>query len=161
MHFFQQLVSCAQRSLDRARVYQKKHADKRRRELTFNVGDRVMLSTTHLETTLPSAFRRRYVGPFAVTQRISDVAYRLELPPNMRIHNVFHVSLLKPYHGSPDRFASVREPVPPADDDDDAIDSFLPVPEVDKILARRERVVPNGGVAVEVLVHWRDTPDKR
>ena len=44
MHFFQQLVSCAQRSLDRARVYQKKHADKRRRELTFNVGDRVMLS---------------------------------------------------------------------------------------------------------------------
>ena len=158
VHLFQQLVSCAQRSLDRARAYQKKHADKRRRELAFNVGDRVMLSTTHLETTLPSAFRRRYVGPFAVTQRISDVACRLELPPNMRIHNVFHVSLLKPYHELPDRFASVREPVPPADDDDDAIDSVIPVPEVDKILARRERVVPNGGVAVEFLVHWRDTP---
>ena len=62
MHFFQQLVSYAQGSLDRARAYQKKHADKRRRELTFNVGDRVMLSTTHPETTLPSAFRRRYVG---------------------------------------------------------------------------------------------------
>ena len=84
-----------------------------------------MLSTTHPETTLPSAFRRRYVGPFAVTQQISDVAYRLELPPNMRIHNVFHVSLLKPYHESPDRFASVRELVPPTDDDDDAIDSVI------------------------------------
>ena len=56
VHLFQQLVSCAQRSLDRARAYQKKHADKRRRELAFNVGDRVMLSTTHLETTLPVRF---------------------------------------------------------------------------------------------------------
>ena len=143
--------------MDRARAYQKKHADKRRRELTFNVGDHVMLSTTHLETTLPSALRRRYVGPFVVAQRISDVAYRLELPPNMRIHNVFYVSLLKPHHASPDRFASVREPVPTVDDDDDE-NSVILSPEVDKILARRERVVPNGGVAVEFLVHWRDTP---
>ena len=75
----------------------------------------------------------------------------------MRIHNVFHVSLLKPYHESPDRFASVRELVPPTDDDDDAIDSVISVPEVDKILARRERVVPNGGIAVEFLVYWGDT----
>jgi len=150
-HFFQQLIQCAQRSLDRARAYQKKHADQNRRELTFNVGDRVLLSTAHLEVSMPRAFRKRYVGPFAVTQRISDVAYRLELPPHMRIHNVFHVSLLRAYHDSPDRFMSVRD-IATSDDEEEVI---IPQPEVEKILARRERVVPNGGVAVEFLVRWR------
>ena len=151
-HFFQQLVHYAQRSMDRARAYQKKHADQHRRELTFNVGDRVLLSTAHLEMSMPRAFRRRFIGPFAVTQRISDVAYRLELPPHMRIHNVFHVSLLRPYYESPSRFMSVRD-IATSDDEEEVTVSQ---PEVEKILARRERVVPNGGVAVEFLVRWQN-----
>lgn len=39
------------------------------------------------------------LGPFQVTERISPVAYRLTLPPSMRIHDVFHASLLSAYFG--------------------------------------------------------------
>ena len=38
-----------------------------------------------------------YYGPFQVLEKISDVAYRLKSPDKRKIHNAFHVSLLRPY----------------------------------------------------------------
>ncbi|XP_027156234.1 uncharacterized protein LOC113757009 [Coffea eugenioides] len=44
----------------------------------------------------------RFVGPYKILQRVGNVAYKLELPPNLsRIHNIFHVSMLKKYHPDP------------------------------------------------------------
>nr|GFC26403.1 hypothetical protein [Tanacetum cinerariifolium] len=38
----------------------------------------------------------RYVGPFRVIERVGSVAYKLELPKELRrVHNMFHVSNLK------------------------------------------------------------------
>jgi hypothetical protein len=39
----------------------------------------------------------RFCGPFEILDRVRPVAYKLALPPTMKAHNVFHVSLLKRY----------------------------------------------------------------
>ncbi|MCO5571167.1 hypothetical protein L7F22_024901 [Adiantum nelumboides] len=36
---------------------------------------------------------------FLITERINDVSFRLRLPDTWKIHNAFHVSLLKPFRG--------------------------------------------------------------
>jgi len=38
-----------------------------------------------------------YCGPFEILERIGQVAYRLALPPTVKVHGIFHVSLLKRY----------------------------------------------------------------
>lgn len=42
----------------------------------------------------------RYFGPFKVTKKIGTVVYELHLLTTTRIHPVFHISLLKPFHGA-------------------------------------------------------------
>ncbi|XP_073275427.1 uncharacterized protein [Primulina huaijiensis] len=44
----------------------------------------------------------RYIGPFEILDRIGERAYRLALPPDLnRVHNVFHVSMLRKYLSNP------------------------------------------------------------
>jgi hypothetical protein len=44
----------------------------------------------------------RFVGPFEILEKISTMAYRLALPPNLSgIHNVFHISMLRKYVPDP------------------------------------------------------------
>mgnify|MGYP000432717838 CR=1 FL=1 len=37
------------------------------------------------------------LGPYLITKQINEVAFQPDLPPHMRLHLVFHVSLLEPY----------------------------------------------------------------
>ena len=39
----------------------------------------------------------KYCGPFEILAKVGPVAYRLALPPNIKVRNVFHVSILKKY----------------------------------------------------------------
>ena len=38
------------------------------------------------------------IGPYEIIRKVSSLAYELKLPPKMRCHPVFHVSLLEPYY---------------------------------------------------------------
>jgi len=65
----------------------------------FRIGEQVWLDASHLKLPHQKAkLTPKCLRPFKITQEISLVAYCLELPINWRIHNVFHTSLLTPYH---------------------------------------------------------------
>ena len=61
---------------------------------------------------LPAKIKARWVGPFTITQKVSPVAYRVELPPNWRLHLVFHIDKLKKYIHS-EEFSREVQPPPP------------------------------------------------
>ena len=89
--------------LHRAQAAYKRQADKKPRpEPAFRVGDQVWLIRRHVKTTrAKNKLDHLRLGPFPIVERLSRVAFRLQLPPSMHIHNVFHVSLLLPYASSP------------------------------------------------------------
>jgi hypothetical protein len=61
----------------------------------FEIGEKVWLDSRNLrlKTNSPKLTDRR-LGPFEVTEKLSNRAYRLRLPGNLKIHNVFYVGLL-------------------------------------------------------------------
>jgi hypothetical protein len=64
----------------------------------YHVDQKVWLEGTHLCTTHPTTkLRAKRFGPFKVTEVLSAVTYRLDLPPAWRIHNTFHAAVLHPY----------------------------------------------------------------
>ena len=66
------------------------------------MGDHVYLSTRNIYSPVdksrptPKKLLPKFIGPYKIVQKISDVAYKLELPSKFKIHPVFHVFLLPP-----------------------------------------------------------------
>ena len=129
-----------------------------RRELSFSVGDRVLLATAHLklvgESKRARKFTERYIGPFRVKRVINANAYELELPPGMKIHPVINISQLKEYHdGSaafPSRPTPLTRPEPVAVTNDGA-----PEWDVERILDHRRF---GRRKILQYLILWKGYP---
>ena len=79
--------------------------DAKHRPVHFQIGDLVLLKLhPHRQLSLSSSkytkLSPRFYGPFPIIAKIGTVAYKLELPSSTKLHPVFHVSCLKPFHGS-------------------------------------------------------------
>ena len=146
----------AQGSIKQAQERQARYADPHRRAVTFNVGDRVLLSTEHLaltgNTPRTAKFASPFIGPFAVKRVVNDNAYELALPPSLKIHPTLNVSRLKAYKDGqadfPDRPPPNARPPPVAQTDNGS-----PAWEVERILAKRGR-----GARTRYLVRWVGYP---
>lgn len=111
----------------------------------YMVGDKVYLERADLRSTRPSAkLDYKRFGPFTIAQKISDTAYRLELPMGWTIHDVFHVSCLIPVRE--DTIPGRRQPPPPPVQMEGGEEV-----EIERIIKERRT---RGGVA-EFLVRWK------
>ncbi|GJU35704.1 hypothetical protein Tco_1184058 [Tanacetum coccineum] len=100
--------------LKAARDRQKSYADKRRKPLEFEVGDRVLLKVSPWKGVVhfgkKGKLALRYVRPFEILERIGLVAYRLRLPEELNcVHDTFHVSNLKNCLGNANLLVPLNE----------------------------------------------------
>ncbi|XP_071925131.1 transposon Tf2-1 polyprotein [Coffea arabica] len=102
----QEKVKLIRERLQTAQSRQKSYADTRRKDLEFEVGDKVFLRVKPLKSGVISKkgkkLKPRYIGPFEILKRVGNVAYQLKLPASMaKVHDVFHVSMLRKYYSDP------------------------------------------------------------
>ncbi|CAM8971233.1 unnamed protein product [Rhodiola kirilowii] len=149
-----QLLSQLKDNLMRARNRMVQQANKHRRDIEFNEGDWVFVKLQQYRQTSArnqqcSKLSKRFFGPFLITARIGKVAYKLQLPETARIHDVFHISLLKKCV-NPNAYATATCP-------DDLLATF-PCVQPEKILASRT-ILQQGSWVAQLLIKWRGLPD--
>src|SRR5271170_19765 len=111
------MIKIAKDTLLESQDRQTKYVNQHRRHLEFNIGDKVLLATKNINNPVNKnrptrKLAPKFIGPYTISKIISTTAYKLDLPEIMRIHPVFHVSLLKPYKELPEEFT--RPTSPPA-----------------------------------------------
>jgi hypothetical protein len=134
--------------LEQARQHYKEAYDRSHCLVQFAPGQWVWLRLLHrpvasLQVQGRGKLGSKFFGPYKVLQRIGDVAYKLELPAGARLHDVFHVGLLKPFYG--------EHPVQPP---------VLPPVQHGRVVIEPAQVL-QGRVTSrckEVLVSWKGAP---
>jgi len=89
------------KNLKAAQDRQNNYADQHKKFKEFHVGKRVYLRIKPKKISLRigscAKSAPRYYGPFEILERTGPMEYQLALPPILKLHDVFHISLLKKY----------------------------------------------------------------
>ena len=90
---------------------QKSYTDMKRKDIRYEVGEKVFLKVSPWKKVMrfgkKGKLSPRFIGPYEVIEKVGPVAYRLALPPDLeKIHNVFHVSMLRRYRSDPTHIVS-------------------------------------------------------
>lgn len=146
IEFLKSLHKVLKTEISRSLTYQEKYANlKRGGDANFKVGQKVYLMRKHISTSRPSdKLDSKKLGPFKISEIISPTVCKLDLPPSMRIHPIFHVSLLIPHHSS--IISSRPEIVPPPPEIIEGQEEY----EVEQILDSRMH-----RRRLEYLIHWK------
>ena len=146
------VVTTIRARLVAAQDRQKKYADLHRQSRDFEVGSFVFLKVSPWKGKIrfgkKGKLSPRFIGPFEILKRVGEVAYKVALPPELEhIHNVFHISVLRPY--KPDyRHVISYEPI--------QVEKNLTYEETPiQILDRKEQTLRNKVIS-SVKVVWRN-----
>lgn len=134
-----------------ARQRMKLQEDKRRREVEFQEGDKVLLQLQPyrqkaLARCLCEKLSARFYGPFGVIQILGTLVYKLQLPESYKIHPVFQVSQLKVAMGIIEVFTTIPE----------TTSADLELVTESKDIVGICNAVRNNSAEVEVLVKWKE-----
>ena len=74
----------------------------KRKDIRYEIGEKVFLKVSSWKKVMrlgkKGKLNPRFIGPYEVTEKVGPVAYKLALPPDLeKIHNVFHVLMLRRY----------------------------------------------------------------
>jgi hypothetical protein len=139
-------------TLEQMRETMKKYVDRDRAEPpTYSKGELVMLSGKNIQTPRPcNQLDHKQHRPFEITEVISDTAMRLNLAVKLKIHKVFHVSLLELFIQR-NRELNLEKVLNAAD----------PIEADDVISRRRSYGQHRDKGRVSYLVKWRGFPAKK
>ena len=85
----------------------------KRKDIRYEIGKKVFLKVSPWKKVMrfgkKGKLSPRFIGPYEVIKKVGQVAYILALPPDLeKIHNVFHVSMLRRYRSDPSHIASLE-----------------------------------------------------
>eukprot|EP00253_Pinus_taeda_P009189 PITA_09189 len=109
----EEMVKKVRSNLKATQDRQKNFADRKMKFKEYQVGDHVYVRIRGKNSTLQwrgcAKLAPQFCGPFQVLARIGPIAYQLALPIRTRVHNVFHLFVLKKYIYDPKQVISWQD----------------------------------------------------
>ena len=139
----------AEDSIAFANIMAKAYYDGSHKNLSVPRGSSVYLRLHHgykIPGVENHKLHNQRVGPFKILEKVGRLAYRLDLPPLMKMHPVVSVAQLEPARSTPDSYERAQQPPPPVEED-----GLTDLYEIETLLDKR---VSRG--KVQYLVKWKD-----
>ena len=115
----------------------------------YQEGDQVWIKGTNLKTLYPSAkLAPKHYGPFKVLKQLSPAVYKIRIPCQWKVHNVFHANLITPYKETEIHRPNNSRPPPDLVDGEEEF-------EVEQILDMKQM---GRGHKIHYLVKWKGYP---